>query len=85
MKEGVYTRYMTDRTRKTNEVLTQKRQQGVLTPDFFCQARRSTREGGSVHQVHDRLNEEAQRSMMEKRQQGDFNAGFFVSGEAVDE
>ena len=53
MKEGVYTRYMTDRTRKTNEVLTQKRQQGVLTPDFFCQARRAMNEGGSVHQVHD--------------------------------
>ena len=26
MREGVYIKYMTDRTRKTNEVLTQKRQ-----------------------------------------------------------
>ena len=44
----------------------------ILTPDFFCQARRTTSEGGSVHQVHDRLNEEVQRSLMTNRQDSRF-------------
>ena len=43
-----------------------------INAGFFCQVRRTTSEGGSVHQVHDRLNEEVQRSLMTNRQDSRF-------------